>query len=264
MADVENKQKRENREKMLARLKEKYPEQNFDDDEALMGRIYDDYDDYDAKVNKYKADEKTFADMFATDGRSATFLANWRNGSDPAIELVRQFGDDIKDALEDPEKLDKIAEANKEYAERVSKEKELEKQYQQNLKESLRVMEQYQSENGLSDDQLDSVMELLMGIVTDGIMGKFTEDSIDMARKALNYDIDVEMADEEGEVRGKNAKIKENLELRKKGDGVPRLDGGNNKALPNPQRNLGALDKYGDDNDNIFARGGMKRIPSRR
>ena len=125
-------------------------------------------------------------------------------------------------------------------------------------------MEQYQSENGLSDDQLDTVMEFLMGIVTDGIMGKFTAESIDMARKAINYNIDVEMADEEGEVRGKNTKIKENLELRKKGDGVPRLDGGNNKALPKPQRNLGALDKYGDDNDNIFARGGMKRIPSRR
>ena len=70
-------------------------------------------------------------------------------------------------------------------------------------------------------------MELLLGIIKDGVMGKFTADSIDMAMKAINHDVDVEVAGHEGEVRGKNTKIEEKLRKQKKGDGIPNMDGKN-------------------------------------
>ena len=37
--------------------------------------------------------------------------------------MIRKFGDDFKAALEDPEKQEALAAANKEYAERIAKEK---------------------------------------------------------------------------------------------------------------------------------------------
>ncbi|MBQ3918171.1 MAG: hypothetical protein II695_00720, partial [Oscillospiraceae bacterium] len=99
---------------MTERLQSRYPEMDFSDDEAVFGRIYDDYDDYDKNIAGYQEREKAFEDMFAADPRSASFLQSWRDGGDPTIELVRQFGTDIKDAIDDPVRQEEMAAANKE------------------------------------------------------------------------------------------------------------------------------------------------------
>ena len=70
--------------------------------------------------------------MMSADPRSAQYLTDWANGEDPVVGLVRNFGAEIKDVLEDPEMQDKLAEANKEYVERVAKNKALEEEYSNN------------------------------------------------------------------------------------------------------------------------------------
>lgn len=236
MANTDNQAVKSNREQALSRLKSRYPDKDFADDEALFGQISDDYDDFDSQLSGYKEREQKFADMFSADPRSAHFLMSWRNGEDPAVGLVRQFGVDIKDAIDDPERQEEIAAANKEFVERVAKEKELEEEYKANLEESLKSLEAFQSENGLSDDDVDNVMEYLVGIVKDGIMGKFTPESMSMALKAINHDVDVASAEQEAEVRGKNAKIEEKLRKRNESDGTAVLDG-KNGGSPRPANN---------------------------
>ena len=92
------------------------------------------------------------------------------------------------------------------------------------------MLDEYQQKNGLTDEQVDEAMGLLLGIIKDGVMGKFTAESIDMAMKAINHDVDVETAGHEGEVRGKNTKIEEKLRKQKQGDGIPNMDGKNSSA----------------------------------
>lgn len=240
MANADNQANKSKRELMNERLRSRYPDREFADDEAMYSQISDDYDDYDKQLSGYKSREEDLVNMFSSDPRSANFLMNWRKGDDPVVSLVRQFGTDIKEALDDPARLDEIAAANKEYLERVSKEKELEEEYQKNLAESLSYLEKFQSENGLSDEEVDRVMEHLIGIVKDGVMGKFTAESIDMAMKAINHDADVATADYDGEVRGRNAKIDERVRKRREGDGVPMLGGGRN---PSSQPNRSIFDE---------------------
>lgn len=227
MAETDNQAVMSKRDMMMERMRNKYPDKQFDDDEALYGQISDDYDALDDELNGYKEREGKFSEMFTSDPRSAYFFTQWRDGGDPVVALVRQFGTDIKDAMDDPERMDAIAEANKEFVERVAKEKELEETYQTNLQESLSALEQWQADNGLSDEQVDEVMQHLIGIVSDGIMGKFTAESMDMALKAINHDTDVIDAEQTGEVRGRNARIDERLRGRAKGDGTASLDGKN-------------------------------------
>lgn len=227
MAETDNQAVMSKRDMMMERMRNKYPDKQFDDDEALYGQISDDYDALDDELNGYKERESKLSDMFTSDPRSAHFLSNWRDGEDPVIGLVRQFGTDIKEAIDDPERQEEIAEANKDFVERVAKEKELEEKYQANLQESLANLEQYQADNGLSDEDIDNAMEFIIGVIGDGVMGKFTTETIDMAMKAINHDTDVEEANIEGEVRGKNAKIEEKLRKRGKGDGTVALDGKN-------------------------------------
>ena len=248
MAETTTKTKRD---MAMERLKSRYPDREFADDEALFGQINDDYADYDNRIAGYQEREKKFSDMFTSEPPSALFLPAWKKGGDPVLGLVRQFGTDIKDAIDDPARQEEIAAANKEFVERVAKEKELEETYQQNLQKSLEDLDKYQQES----------MGFIMNIVKDAVMGKFTIETVQMAAKALHHDADVQMAGEDGEVRGRNAKIDERLRKRSQGDGVSALDGQNRPATPaKPQRSLGALERASDEASmNIWERGGENR-----
>lgn len=228
MADTNEVKSR--RDQHLERLRKKYPEKKFEDDEEIYGQISDDYDNYEAELEGYRARDKSLSDMFAADPRSAQFLTDMHNGIDPVIGLVRNFGVEIKDVLDDPEMQDKIAEANKDYVERVAKSKKLDEEYEKNMGTTLETLRQFQSERGMSDEQIDKLYELLLGIVRDGVMGKFSTETLDMASKALNYDADVATAGEEGEIAGRNAKIVEKLRKSKKGDGTAPIGGKNGQG----------------------------------
>lgn len=263
MAEVDNQQVKTKRQSMTERLQGRYPDTDFTDDEAIFGAISDDYDNYDKDIAGYQEREKALSDMFTRDPRSASFLQSWRNGDDPVLVLVRSFGTDIKDALDDPERQEEIAAANKDFVERVAKEKELEDQYQQNLAASQATIEELQQKNNLTDEQVDEALLMLVHNAADIVMGKFTPEALDMAMKAINHDNDVATAAHEAEVRGKNTKVEEKLR-KPKGDGMPALNGKNGGGgAAKPKRNLGALDNFGDNNKTIWERGNEKRTPMR-
>lgn len=256
MADTEsNKLKRD---VMLERLKSRHPEAEYADDEAIYGQILDDLDETDKELTTRREADKKLGDMFLRDERSAKFLMDWRDGGDPMIALIRQFGTDIKEAIDDPDRMEEIAQANKEYVERVAQEKELEETYQSNLAQSLEMLEQYQSESGASDEDIDDAMELLISIVSDGLMGKFSRESVIMALKAIRHDGDVEAASQEGEIRGRNAKIEAKLRKPSKGDGTPILNGASGRVAPD-RPDLGALGRMDSGVDDIWERGAIKR-----
>ena len=247
------------KEMLLERLRQANEGKNFDNDDEVYDQVYDDYTNYDNQIKGYKDNEGKISELFTADPRGAAFLSEWADGGNPATILVKMFGDEIKDAIDDPKKQEEMAKAQQEYLDRVTESKKLDEEYQKNLQESLANIENVQKKNNLSDDEVDKAMQLLQQIVTDGVMGKFTPETLDIAMKAINHDADVKNAGDEGEVRGKNAKIEEKLRTAKKTDGTPTLDGKSGKAGSGKQDmpHLGALDKAG--NDDIFSRGGMKR-----
>lgn len=256
------------RELALQRLKSKYPEDNFDDDEAVFGRINGDYDDFDRQIKErddriagYEADEKSLGEMLSRDPRSAMFLSKWSKGEDPSIALIREFGNDIIDIINDPKRQQEVAEANKAFAERVAKNKEYEEEYKKNLDQSMQTIEDMTA-GGISDKEMDAIMSATVAIVYDGLRGIFSPQTLDMVRKAISHDRDVSAASEEGEIRGRNAKIEERLRRPAKGDGIPTLGGGNGGNAP-AGKPLGALERFGEGNTSIWDKGGEKRIQHR-
>ena len=239
---AEEKPTKSRRDQHLERLRKKYPEKKFEDDEEIYGRISDDYDQYEKELEEYRGREKAMSDMFASDPRSAQFLTDMHNGNDPILGLVRNFGVEIKDVLDDPEMQDKIAEANKDFVERVAKSKELDDAYEKNMDATLETLRQFQAERKMSDEQIDQVTAFLLGIVRDGVMGKFSPETLDMACKALNYDQAVAEAEEEGMIAGKNTKITENLRKSKKGDGTQPLGGKNGSGDEKTRRPMNIFD----------------------
>ena len=95
------------------------------------------------------------------------------------------------------------------------------------------------------------------------LSGEFGKEELQTMLLALDHDKHVSEAGTHGEMRGKNAKITEQLRKPAPGDGMPDLDGGGN--LPQNDANspdLGALNRFEGEPD-IFARGGEKRTVRR-
>lgn len=261
---AENNEVKSSRERFAERMKTKYPDKEFAGDEEIFAQINDDYDAYDGELSEYQKREKELYDLFSESPTSASFLTEWKNGGDPVVMMIRKYGDDFKAALDDEEKQEEIAAANKEYAERIAKEAEFEEQYQANIQQTYDMLDKMQAEDGLAEEDVNEAMTFLIGIMRDGIVGKFSKESVQMALKAIRHDDDVELAEHAGEVKGRNAMIEEKLRKNGRNDGTASLAGKNGggrggSAMPE----LGALDRnYGAMN--IYERGGEKRRAARR
>lgn len=235
------------REAFLSRMKEKHPDIDFEDEETRYGQFSDDMDVLENENSAMREREGKMTSMFNSHPQAAAMMVDWMDGGDPVVTLMKRFGPELQEALQDPEKQEQLAVAQKEYLERVTKEKELEEQYQENLSASLTELDKVQEELGLTDEKADEALKLIIKIANDAIMGIFTRDSLKMVLKAIDYDADVAAADYEGEVRGKNTKITEKLRQRDAGDGVPVLGGKSAGSM-----NAGPV-------DDIFSQAAMAR-----
>lgn len=243
---AEEKQVKSRRDQFGERLKKKYPDREYADDEALFGQINDDYDEYDNQLSGYKERESKLTDMFTNDPRSAQFITDMAHGKDPWASLINRIGiDGVKEMLDDPSKMDEFAASNKEYVERMAKEKGLEDEWEKNMKATLAMLEQKQQEKGLSDEQIDAAADLIKEITNDCVIGIIKPETLEMVLKALNHDADVTAASAEGEIRGKNTKAEAQLRKPKRGDGTPTLGGANN--APAPSRQKGSIFEIADD-----------------
>lgn len=232
---AEEKQFKSRREQIGERLKKKYPEREYADDEALFGQINDDYDEYDKELSGYKERESKLADMFTNDPRSAQFITDMAQGKDPWLSLINRIGiDGVKEMLEDPAKIEEFAKSNKEYVERMAKQKRLEAEWEKNMRLTLAMLEEKQAELGLTDDQMDAAADWIKDVTNDAVLGIIRPETIDMALKAINHDADMAIASAEGEIRGKNAKVEAQLRKPQRSDGTATLAGANN--APAPQR----------------------------
>lgn len=219
------------REILSERLKARYPDKEYADDEALFGQIIDDFDEFDGERASRDERERRLVELFNKDPRSAQFLTDMAKGVDPWSSLIRRIGvEGMTDILEDPAKQEAFEEANREYMERLAKSKELDEEFERNMEASRATVASMQSELGLSDEEMDSACDMLGSIADSILRGKFSREHLELALKALRHDRDMAEAESAGEIRGRNARIEE-AQVRRpsaSGDGVPMLGGSNN------------------------------------
>lgn len=240
---AENQEQKSKRDLYKERLKTKYPDREYADDEALFGQVNDDYDEYDKQLNEYRGREDKLTELFAKDPKSAQFISDMANGKDPWIAVIERLGiDGVTDLMNDPSKQAEYAEANKLFLENLAKEKTLEEEYDRNLEESLAEVERLKEEKQLKDEVLDAAWAEVVKIANEAIMGKISRETLEMALKALNHEAEVENARSEGELAGRNAKIEETMRKPTGGDGMPVMGGASGAAEKKEKRNMDVFD----------------------
>lgn len=223
--NIENKEVASKRDLLLNRLKAKYPDREFGNDDELYDTILSDYDNYDNRIQKQDEIDKNMADLFENNpqfaGMFLTVLSD--KEKNPVIAMIEAYGDDFRMYLEDPENAEKLAEANKKYMERVGKEKELEEIYQSNIEKSLQIADQVQKEGGYTDEQIDEAFKQIIDDAQKAILGEITQEMLETKLKGLTHDEDVMEAANQAEVKAKNIKIEEKKKNMK--EELPMIEG---------------------------------------
>lgn len=218
---------RSKKELLIERLRAKYPDDDYTNEDILFGRIGDDYDTSEKDLAHYRESEGRFADMFASNPQAAQFFTDMAQGVDPWIAIIKRIGiDGVTELLNDPEKQEAYAAANKEHAERLAENTRLEEEADKNLTESMAFRDEMNARYG--EETVDAAIAVIDQIFRDALVGKVTPETFDMALKAVTHDADMENARTEGEIAGRNDKIDEMRRGRSVGDGMPRGGGGNN------------------------------------
>ncbi|MCD8266938.1 MAG: hypothetical protein LUC33_07280 [Prevotellaceae bacterium] len=217
---------------LMKKIRGKYPDReiNEDDEESVYGALEDDYDEREGELQGAREREQGLSDMIAGNPQAAVILATIKNGGDFLVELIRLFGDDFKEALSDPEKLEQLEAAQKDYMDRVKRNRDSKEEFMRNIEESQRTIDRLK-QKGVSDEDINKGVELLLKRLGDHVMAKFSEDDIMAAIKSVRHDSDVEQARNEGVVSGRNQRITESLR-RARGDGQPSLGGTPRREAP--------------------------------
>lgn len=246
---------------LRSRYSERHPDTNWSeaDDDALADQAIADYDSLNERLKAHEDNDKKLTELFDKNPQSAGFLMGMANGEDFLVNLQKNFGEDIVAAMQDPEKLEELSKANKEYMQRAAKSKELQKQWETNMEATLQRLQDEQDANGLSDADVESGMDALEKVVSEYLNGDISTETLQLFLKGASHDADVEAARHNGEVEGRNAKINEQLRTRKNDtDGVPSLGGQSNRNAQGKRIDRDHL-RGENTGTNIWQAGGFKR-----
>ena len=144
--ETENKEVKTKRDILLERMRGKYPDRDFSDDDGLYDAVIGDFDDYESTVAKHKEVDDKLSGMFESNPQFAGMFLSALNGDrNPVLSMIETYGDDFRSYLDDPENAESIAEANAKFVERLNGEKELEAKYEANLEQSLKIADEIEA-----------------------------------------------------------------------------------------------------------------------
>lgn len=212
------------------RLKERYPDADPADDtgwEELNTRYMDETD---SELAKYKDSESKITELISVYPEFGELVFSMVEGKMPlraAIarifsqeDLIPQSGDDDYEAYK---------KAYDDRLEQQGKRDARTKEIEENEAASIKTIDQFATDKGLSDDQKESLIELINNHFTELLYKRISTEMLEGFLKQMSFDKAVSDAGKVGEIRGRNANIEAKMTMDKKnksGDGLPNPGGG--------------------------------------
>lgn len=140
------------------------------------------------------------------------------------IEVALAANIDLEDItpLPDEEMYKQYEDAKNTRKERKTKIETMRKEFDTNLEASREVIKEYFEEKGLTDENAEDYASFIDNHIAEYNRGIITKEFLDLFYKARNYAKDVIEAEEQGAIKGKNAKVDAEREKRAtETDGMP-------------------------------------------
>ena len=192
---------------IVKRLIKHFPDRNFDSDDELF-EVLASYDaDLDERFEKLRKDQTKLAQIFTSNPKMAGFISTVIEGEDPLIACVRYFGGDVLQCAYDEDRLMQLRRENDAYLDRMQTYAKTEKEIEENWKVSAKSIERFKEAKGMTDEEFDMFIEKVCHLCEHVFMCDFSYEVLDTLFKGVNYDTDVDLAEQTGEVKGRNQRI---------------------------------------------------------
>lgn len=213
------------RQVIIERLTKRYPDRRFETDEEL----FDIMAEHDSKVNdryeKLRNDQSTLASLFISNPKMGSFISEVIAGEDPLLSCVRYFGKDVLECAGDENRMSQLRKENDEYLARMNKVKKTEQEINENWRHSEKAINRFKQSKGMSDEDFELFMEKVCHICEHVFMSDLNYEILETLYKGVNYDADIDAAEQLAEVKGRNEKIIFEKE-KSEGDSLPGVKGG--------------------------------------
>lgn len=228
--------KKSNRDTFMERYKADFPDDNFEDEEAMYGRMNERNADYD----RLRTNDDNFRKLVNEHPEYGAMVGDMVEGKSFIESFLSRFSkEDILAAYEDEEMAKKLADAQADYLKKQEDSKKLREEGDANVMESIARLNSYCESHGIDEAGANEIWGKCLDFGGDVLKGIFTEELFDIVSKGMSHDADVDAARMEGELAGHNAKVQATLAKGQGPEGIPpTFDGGQGgvAAEPKPKR----------------------------
>lgn len=210
------------------RLKKSYPDREFANDDEVNAALMEHLDGLEGYKSSTSGLHSKLAEVLDAVPELAGIIRDVSKGASFAEALSRNV--DLEDLT--PIEGDPDYEAwNKNLETRKAGKQSM----QENLEMSAAEMRAFAEENGMAAEDATKFLGAVDALIGEVVSGKITRKTLAQMKKALDYEMDVQAAEQAGEVRGRNAKIEAKREAQNAaiGDGMPGLT--SSAAPPEPK-----------------------------
>lgn len=221
MPETENQQNTDYTAGLLERMQGEFPDRKFHgedgsvDTNALAQALSESLASLDEKmgeanasIDKYKADNAKVRDFFTSTPKTTIFVNTLFATKSPGAAFRKAYGADAYEALRSDEGAEIIAKIEEEEAASKAENDALEAEMQANLTESFARLDAWGDSHGLDDQGKIDVFMRFYDLLSDAKMGIYSDELFEMGWKADHYQEDVDNSYRQGEVAGRNAKIR--------------------------------------------------------
>lgn len=206
-----------------------YPDtipQNDDDLDALYNRYADEKE---AKIKDMEGDMEIILEVLNSDEDARAVISEMVVNKTPFRAAIAKFlSEEDLTPIEGDQDYEAVRNAYNERLERGKKRTADMEQIAKNEEQTYQDFETFTAEKGMSEEQKTELDNTIGMVFNNLLFKKITPEMLEMFYKAMDYDMAIEKAKGEGELRGRNAAIeaKRVASLRNNGDGLPNIVGG--------------------------------------
>lgn len=223
----------------------KYPNANFDDDNAMKTAFYEDYDNSNNQLNTFKEDNNKLIEIVRENPELSVLIKELMQGAPMRVALVKANIDLPTPEDGDADFADYESEVKKRNSQKAEAEKRT-KEYNDNIVNSQKEIETFFKTKNLSESEENEFTEFVDNSVAEMLNGIFTQKSLSKLYQAFKYEEDVANAKTAGVIDGRNANIETKREKK-----VTQTDGLASSAsgtITTPQRKGGYIDNLLNNN----------------
>lgn len=206
---VEETPTRSKKDVFKERISKKNPDLDIEDEDAYydyVGGLMDERDVYESNTERLRSTLSKSPIMM----RLLT-AAKDQDNFDPVLYLVENDGLDLEALQSNPEYRDKLAESRANFLKKQTDGEALKKSLEANMPKSIDMVNRVGEEMGLSDEKKEELVGKLYQVMEELIEGRIDEQIFRMLAKGDNFDKAVQDAHEEGQVKGMNTKVDDEL-----------------------------------------------------